>query len=185
MARNPVTFQLSNHRCPEISQALSSLLDELQCSEEAKVMRTYPNQSRQKLVPKRPNNFSHRPATKVCPLCKQSGRQAFDHFLSTCTYLPDSESRFIAKARHIMSIVDSDNESEMTDDCPGEPVSPLETGTHPGSEPTIRRINIASSPYLDVFCGHQTVRITLDTGATGNMILEAAAIRLGATISRS
>ena len=31
---------------PEISQALSSLLDELQCSEEAKIMRTYPNQSR-------------------------------------------------------------------------------------------------------------------------------------------
>ena len=79
-----------------------------------------------------------------------------------------------------MSIVDNDNESEMTDDCPGEPVSPLETGTHPGGEPTIRRINIASSPYRDVFCGHQTVRNTLDTGATGSMIEEAAVIRLGA-----
>ena len=127
----------------------------------------------------------HHPATKVCPLCKQSGRQEFNHLLSTCTYVPESDRRFIAKARHIMSIVDSDNESDITDDCPGEPISPLETGTHPGSEPTIRRINIASSPYLDVFCGHQTVRITLDTGAMGNMIQEAAAIRLGAKISRS
>ena len=89
---------------PEISQALSSLLDERQCNEEAMVMRTYPNQSRQKLVPKRLNNISHRPAIKVRPLCKQSGRQTFKHFLSTCTYLPESDRRFITNARH-MSIV--------------------------------------------------------------------------------
>ncbi|XP_070569281.1 uncharacterized protein [Ptychodera flava] len=41
------------------------------------------------------------------------------------------------------------------------------------------RVQVRQSPYLDVFYGHQTARLTIDSGATGNMICLAAARRLG------
>ena len=43
-----------------------------------------------------------------CPLCKKAGRGDFPHYLSECTYLPDTGRKFIAKARQIVGILDCD-----------------------------------------------------------------------------
>ena len=96
---------------PEISQALSSLLNEIRSTEEARVMRSIPAR------PASPQSVFARPTTRynqnsnsrssqtqrcqptrLCPLCKQAGRNNTNHFLSTCTYLPDSDRRFMTKA---------------------------------------------------------------------------------------
>ena len=40
----------------------------------------------------------------------------------------------------------------------------------PIEQPQVQRIGVRQSPYIDAFCGHHMVRITIDSGATGNMI---------------
>ena len=50
---------------------------------------------------------------------------------------------------------------------------------------TALRIQVRQSPYLDTLYEHQPVRITIDSGATGNMIRLSTAKRLGATIQAS
>ena len=50
---------------------------------------------------------------------------------------------------------------------------------------TAQRIDIRQSPYLDTFCGHHTVRVTIDSGATGNMIRHSTALRFGCEFKSS
>ena len=50
---------------------------------------------------------------------------------------------------------------------------------------TAQRIDIRQSPYLDTCCGHHTVRVTIDSGATGNVIRHSTALRLGCEIKSS
>ena len=165
---------------PEISQALDSLLDEINGSA-AQVMRTRPAPSHS-LRPTKYTSGRPKPPQKSCPLCKQAGRRDSGHYLSECAYLPDSDKRYMARARQIVAVVDSidsdqDGEEEYTTDP--------QTTDEQYTVPTARRINISMSPYVDVFHNHQPVRITIDTGATGNMIHETTAVRLGAKIQAS
>ena len=63
---------------PEISQALSSLMDELHTSEDAEVLRAATQSSRFRPPSAKPNgNRYERPLAKTCPLCKQAGRPNF------------------------------------------------------------------------------------------------------------
>ena len=68
---------------PEISQALTSLLDEIRTADDAKIMRTAVTNYRRPLGVKTPYKATTRPSrpTKSCPLCKQAGRPD-NHFLS-------------------------------------------------------------------------------------------------------
>ena len=47
------------------------------------------------------------------------------------------------------------------------------------------RVKTRQSPYMDVFHGHRVVRVTIDSGATGNMIRHSTAKRLGCPIISS
>ena len=62
---------------PEISQALSSLIDELQATEESHIMRSHMSvKPRSSTFTSRPKGFqqtSQSKPSKVCPLCKQGG----------------------------------------------------------------------------------------------------------------
>ena len=105
---------------PEISQALDSLLEELHTSDSARSMRTSttkPQFSRettpivknygQKAVRPKPQR-----TVKSCPLCKQVGRNDPHHFLSECPHLPESDRKYIARARQVANILDgSDDET--------------------------------------------------------------------------
>ena len=54
-----------------------------------------------------------------------------------------------------------------------------------GPEPTALRIQTRLSPYMDSFYPHHPLRITLDSGATGNMIRHSIVTRLGCQVTPS
>ena len=62
----------------------------------------------------------------------------------------------------ILDYNESDPEEEPQD------YQPVPTGKQP--TPTELRIEVRQSPYLDPFYRHNPVHITIDSGATGNMI---------------
>ena len=55
----------------------------------------------------------------------------------------------------------------------------------PIEQPQVQRIDVLQSPYIGAFCGHIMVRVTIDSGATGNMIRQSTAVRLGCDIQKS
>ena len=74
----------------EIWQTLTSLLDEIRSSEDARVMGTTTTRSQiRPSVPRYspgPHVYPRRSTSnRVCPFCKQAGRSNFRHFLSECT----------------------------------------------------------------------------------------------------
>ena len=103
---------------PEISQALSSLLDEVHTSEDVKIMRTATSRfdRKNKQFPQRQRTPISRESTsfKVCVLCKAAGRVSNNHFLSQCSYLPAADRKYMARARHIANILD-DTDSPKED----------------------------------------------------------------------
>ena len=160
---------------PEISQALDSLLDEITSAEDARVMRAAAGARSQNRS--WPQKQQRRPSNRNCPLCKQAGRKDIHHFLSECTHLPESDRRFMQPKVRGTDVCDFDDEYPDQQPAPdeGEPVE----------QPQIQRIDVRQSPYLDAFCGHHMVRLTIDSGATGNMIRQSTAIRLGCDIKKS
>lgn len=170
---------------PEISQALNSLLEEIHTSDDARILRAAvaddfrrPRQSNRGVPRTRPRQPRQ---DKVCPLCKQAGRPMTNHFLSQCTFLPDSDRRFMVKARQIAGILDNDQEIETSPDSD----SPDPDTTLPGPDMVAYRVQTRQSPYMDVFHDHRVVRVTLDSGATGNMIRRSTAKHLGCPIISS
>ena len=167
---------------PEISQALASLLDEIRASDDAKILRTAV--STESCRPTQSSRVTYKPISsrrprpgKTCPLCKQAGRSEIGHFLSECKYLPDTDRRYIVKARQILGILD--DESEADDNLDTDlPICDAE-GEEPNSSAVAYRIQTRQSPYMDVFHGHHVIRVTIDSGATGNMIRYSLVKRLG------
>ena len=162
---------------PEISQALDSLVGQVTNSDGAQILRTrtrYDNpQSHWRFSNRhRHNNFGK--TSKVCPLCKQAGRGEFHHFHSECRFLPESDKKYMAKARQIATILDEEDQYVDSD---------LEEEEEPRT--VALRIQVRQSPYVDTFHNHHHVRITIDSGATGNMIRASTAERLGVKVSKS
>ena len=170
---------------PEISQAMGSLLDELQHADEAKVMRTAPPATTfqfNRSASSRPRH-TNRPkfqSTKTCPLCKQAGRRDTGHYLSACPFLPDQDKRFITKARLVATI--QDDIDFATEDEP--PLDELHLDDTEAA-PVNRRVQVRRSPFMHAFHGSHPVSITIDSGAEVNMIRESVARSIGATINKS
>lgn len=169
---------------PEISQALESLLDEIRASDDARVLHTavttefrrntQRNRAPFKSTPRKPRQ------EKVCPLCKQAGRPESKHFLSECDFLPDNDKRYMVKARQLMGILDDETDDDEARD-------PSHSSHHTDAEQVDARtvafrIQTRQSPYIDMFHGHHTIRVIVDSGATGNMIRHSTAKRLNANI---
>ena len=119
---------------------------------------------------------------RCCPLCKQAGRREFRHFLSSCRFLPDNDRKFMTKARQIVGIINNEqtNDVDFTETTCCDDVDPIDSTSHPTF-----RIQVHQSPYVDVFFHHHSARITIDSGATGNMICLSTVKRLGAVILKS
>ena len=96
----------------EISQALSSLLEEICTSGGARILHAAVADDfcRPHLASRSDSKFHTRQPRqdKVCPLCKQAGHSNTNHFLSQCTFLPDNDRRFMVKERQIIGILDID-----------------------------------------------------------------------------
>ncbi|KAI2646459.1 Type III pantothenate kinase [Labeo rohita] len=110
---------------------------------------------------------------KSCSLCKEAHRPD-NHFFSKCPFLPPPDKAFIARAQLVAgSPCLSDSESE--DDSKNISCNPK----------AVQRVHIMQSPCLEAFHGQVPVRLTIDSGATVNMIRAAYAIKLGFRVSSS
>ena len=180
---------------PEISQAL---LDEVHTLEDAKIMRTATSRVDRKdqQFPQRQHTPISRESTsfKVCVLCKAAGRVSNNHFLSQCSYLPAADRKYMAIARHIANILDdtdSPKEDVTNDDTTftfyqvTNTASGIGESARASSAASILRIQVKQSPYINAFFGHQVACLTIDSGATGNMIRLSAAKMLGVKIEKS
>ena len=164
---------------PEISQALDSLLDEITTNEGAKIMRTSAfQQGKSRTSSLRTVN---KPMRKSCPICKQAGRSD-KHFLSECQFLPAEDRRYILKARRIADLLDN---SEDNDEHFQTATVEIQSNTSDENDPCANRVEVRQSPYIDTFYQHNTARITIDSGATGNLINLRTAKRLGLVINKS
>ncbi|KAK2151113.1 hypothetical protein LSH36_375g03010 [Paralvinella palmiformis] len=157
---------------PEISQAMDTLLDEVQLTTDACVLK-----STNQYTPSRNNNSPHKPSrqhlsNKSGSICKQAGRQA-NHFLSRCQYLPDDDRKYLTKVCQIAAFDEDNDDDQISTSLPDPP-------------PTINRmVQVKQSPYVNVYYGPDAIQVTLETGADTNMIRLALANNIQAPIKKS
>ena len=87
----------------------------------------------------------------------------------------------MVKARQIVGILDNDQDTDHDLD----PDSPVPDTTLPSPDVVAYRVQTCQSPYMDVFHGHRVVRVTIDSGATGNMICHSTTKHFGCPIISS
>ena len=87
----------------------------------------------------------------------------------------------MVKARQIVGILDDEQDTNYDLD----PDPPCPETTLPTPDVVAYRIQTLQSPYLDVFHGHRVVRVTIDSGASGNMIRHSTAKHLGCPVISS
>ena len=87
----------------------------------------------------------------------------------------------MVKARQIVGILDNDQDTDYDLD----PDSPVPDTTLPSPDVVAYRVQTRQSPYMDVLHSHRVVRVTIDSGATGNMICHSTAKHLGCPIISS
>ena len=169
---------------PEISQALESLLEEIQTTNESKVLRTAFQQSN----PQR-NAHLQTPAQtrvpgtrrKICSLCQQANRSQFYHYHSKCPFLPTSDRQYLTRARQVMSkSLDIETASDYIETPPESIMGDSFHNYRVTS--TTRRVCTKRSPHLKVFYHHHVLQLILDTGAEISMIKASTARQVGATI---
>ena len=167
------------------------MLEELHHSEEAHVMR-----SAGRFQSQRPSSqFTLcRSSKAICPICKQAGRKSYNHFLSKCLFLPESDQCFLTRAHLIAAIEEEDqfiSEQQVTDAAVVSTDSNMPTVTHSIEvhnqlEASVsRRVQITQSPYINVFYQHYPVKVVIDSGAETNMIRESVARQIGIPMSSS
>ena len=153
---------------PEISQALESLLDELRSIEDSKVLRTFS-----------PRYTSKKRSFKSCILCKTAGcTGSSSHGLVDCKYLPEFDKR--ARSRMVCDNID-EQDSYTGDEGHGHDTMPQDLTLNDPfiDNPSALRVNIIQSPYLNVYYNQYPLKLTIDTGATTNMIKSSVARHMG------
>ena len=172
---------------PEISQAISSVLDEIHSISETKIMRqAIYNQPHwpTRWGPARyhpqsyPRNQRTQLATKQCPLCKQAGRTVYDHYLSTCKYLSEHDRLYISSTRNVTGLDNNDSaedEQQLLNDSDDQAQGVSMTC----------RVNTKQSPFFKAFYLYNPLRLTLDSGVETNMIRETVAKSIGAKMCKS
>ncbi len=168
----------------EISTALSSLLEELSSIEESRVHRTGGRSSFQQNRPNSSRNptrgGSRNQSRKSCTLCKAAGRTHNTHWMSACTFLPESDRVALSRATNCEDDEFEENDDEQQDRCNR---SIGESDPFIDDEPTARRVKNMASPILDVLHGSgKKMDVTVDSGSTSNMIREDIVRKHGITI---
>ena len=145
---------------PEISQALDSLLEDINNNADAKIVRSTASKLRQP-PPRGPyNRFQKaytKPQAKSCPFCKQAGRND-RHFLSQCTYLPAEDRAFLAKARLASSLDDEDDPADCEFFCPPE-VEDFASSPHSSTRVVSCRVSTKQSPHFNAFYHHNSLKL--------------------------
>jgi hypothetical protein len=152
---------------PEISLALTSLLDELRSIEDTKALRTG-SFAYNKQDPNKQHNFKPR-TTKNCVLCKSAGRPAYNtHNLKECRYIPESDKRqMYGRTRFVEEVAD---DLPVIGDHDDNDISDITNDMNLLLDHSVNRVNVIQSPFLSTFYSPHPVKLTLDTGATTNMV---------------
>ena len=167
----------------EISQALESLLEELKSSEDTRIMRsnTYSNRRDNRQVSR--SNTNNRPSQsrRFCCLCHAAGRPSDTHFLSQCSFLPESDRQRMSNRVRAVEVEDLEDAGNLDDH------EEYEDNTADNSlfidNPSVqRRVITRRSPFLKCFHGHILVSVCLDSGAESSMISERFALRINVRI---
>ena len=185
---------------PEISQALSSLLETLNSTEDARIMRSAPYNNYQipttktktfhqfdekrRQFPGPSNSATNRQGqAKQCPLCRAAGRPDA-HYLSQCNFLPAADKKFLTKARLISILDEDDIEFDQPDqnDCSDNVVYDYAVDPRTRQTTVSRRVQVCPSPTVPMTYNRQTIPVMLDSGGETNMIREGAVLAIGAKI---
>ena len=159
---------------PEISQALASLLDELRLIDETRTMRI--GSTNQRRHPTNTPDNSRRKAFRSCILCKTAGRSHTTHDLMDCRYLPERDRRPWARTR----LLSDDHDDSHPDDCEAfDPSYDSVANAVQTDDSTAHRVSIVQSPVLHTFYHDRPIQLTLDTGATSNMVRASSAAAYG------
>ena len=169
---------------PEISQALSSLLEELSANEDSRVLRLQSSQ--------RPNNRKSQPKSvlrggKYCCLCRTANRDGYeDHYLTQCPYLPKKDKEYMARVR-ILEVDDNDDDgSDDSQHDQGQDQRGDSDNSFIDPPPAVlRRVTTRKSPRMQCFYGHIPITLCLDSGAESNMISQRECTRMGLRPSRT
>ena len=115
--------------------------------------------------------------TKICVLCMAAGRRGFNtHWLCECMYLPEAHCQAVARAYRVADDEYDDDGETHQDDIPehSDGYDPLIDALNP-----THRVNIFQSPHITAHYGHNAIKLTMDCGATSNLINITFAYRLG------
>lgn len=187
----------------EISIALPGILNSIEKSSEAKVMRAafqggkkFPDSRKGFKGRKQPSK--EKPKTPQCPLCKALGRPNTNHSLSTCRQLPEEERRKFYRAMKVEIVEEISHDEcgtseEVEDEAEEEEeVDPRLKGAFRGVDCykeevgevaiNLGRVEVMASPTLPVMAGSKKIILTMDSGATANIIRHDAAIYIGAKV---
>ena len=156
----------------EISESLESMLNELK-GENVNISRTTHRNNPRRRPPIGPNpkpnqEYSRKPSyspRKFCCLCEANHRPT-NHFLSECPYLPQSDRRYMSRSQfRVVEATDDDDYEQYYDD-----EEYVEYEEKSARAVNLRKVDVASSPYLSVNFGPHPVNILLDSGAETNLI---------------
>jgi hypothetical protein len=138
----------------QISESLPSLLEPPTAT--VALAKTTSQHSRRNNTP-----FKPKISSKCCCLCKTAGRPD-GHFLSQCSFLPQPDRRFMARAR-LVHIEDEQEEDDSDDQVyPNHAASP--------QPPSVQRATVEASPILLATNKSANVSIVLDSGAHANIM---------------
>ena len=177
---------------PEISQAMNSLLESLNSSENARIMRSTPfnnyRGNQQRNFPPCNNNTStvnnrnnpRQSQMKQCPLCLAASRPN-SHYLSQCTFLPAADKKFFAKARYLSILEETDTDATYSEEGV-DYFEEDESDVHTRQVTISRRVQVCKSPTLKMTCKRHSISVMMDSGGETNMIKESIVLSLRAEI---
>ena len=157
----------------EISDSLPSMLQDLEEREGVIGYTSFKNRSNNR-------KYTQKPRRRCC-LCEAASRPGYDnHFLSSCPFLPADDRKYISKAK--IREIEEFSDSEDDDDMEKTASSNRKVKVHKSKLASISRVDIISSPVLQITVNEKSANITLDSGAEATMISEDECKRLGLEI---
>lgn len=165
----------------EISDAIPSLLQELG---ERDGTISYSNTYKDRKG--RQDKYKTRQKFKAkCCLCEAASRPGADtHFFQNCPFMPAGDRRFLkSKVGEVEVLPESESDLESDDHyqsfSKSVKVKPTKV-KHQSSR--INRVDVISSPNMEVEIGEGEADVTLDTGAESNLVKKSEARRLNLNI---
>lgn len=155
----------------EISDAIPSLLQEIG-DREGNIAYSSINRSRRSGNQR--GRLTKRPKCCLCNAANRPGAET--HYFQNCPFMPTSDRRFLRSKITDIEIL-SESEEEDEDFEYHEPNSRMVRVKQP-QNPKINKVDIVSSPCMEVETNKENSIIILDTGAETNLIRKSEARRL-------